>query len=915
VIVDLAPGTLIAALATLLAAPAFATAELRVVDPDSRPVAGARVETFVEGGPSPAFSVAGRPLASALTGPDGVAPVHVPAVDGVALIVDHPDYPPELLEGPAAHSASQIRLDAVEPWVGRIEPAEAGAEPEARLGTICAAGRFELRMGGRSREWRRCASVAADGGFRLAGLPGGPLEVEVLVPGFLRLARTVTSREGEGARLGLERGVLVTGRITDPRGRGVTGARVEADGAVPAEADAGGRFALAVRHLPAEILAGASGYRSATREVTATGPVELRLEPAEQIAGTLLGDPGETIREVEIWFRDVVAGSRNGGTARLPAVDGEFRLDLEAPGSYLLRFLVSGYRELVQGPVEVGPGRSVSLGAIQLSRGAGVRGVLADAAEGTPLAGVIVEALPVGGLGLGVLADGRGGEGVVSDSTGAFTLAGLDPGRYHVRWRRDGYGTVHRLLDLEGDGLLELGTMFLGGGIELFGVIRDPAGRARPELAVQLYDAANEVLVPMAETTSDAEGAYRLEPVGAGRYRMQVGGEHVLLAQEIEIAHGAAEQRLDLTAGGGRVRGRLTYRGVPVAGGRVTLTPAFSRTGRSGGIRVRSGDGELSFGRRRETAIGEVGEDGSFTLDDAPAGLAWLAYANLAGERRAVRSVAVPDRPGEELRIDLAGRPLEGRVVDPGTGLGVEARLFLYGVTGQPFANVASDPDGGFRFEDLEDGRYDLDVLAPGRVSTRLREVEVSGSTAPLAIELAAESGEEGRIEVVLRRVDGTVVTPVSGVPPLVFDEAGRRSTPFRVDGDRAFAVLPAGEYQVGWSDPLHGAGVARPVRVSPLRRPVIEELLTAGASVVVACPAQHCAGAPVELLTVHSPEGADLTPLLSGIRPALHFSDSGEVSIGRLSPGRYAFRLWVDGEQWESEETVGTGEVRVRLP
>ena len=116
---------------------------------------------------------------------------------------------------------------------------------------------------------------------------------------------------------------------------------------------------------------GASGFRDAAREATAAGPLELRLQPAEQIVAALLGEPGEPIPEVEIWFRDVAAGSRNGGTAKLPAVDGEFRLDLKAPGSYLLRLLVSGYRELVQGPVEVGPGRSVSLGAIQLSRGAG----------------------------------------------------------------------------------------------------------------------------------------------------------------------------------------------------------------------------------------------------------------------------------------------------------------------------------------------------------------------------------------------------------------------------------------------------------------------------------------------------------------------------------------------------------------
>lgn len=898
----------VAVLASLEGGSAIAADGLRVVDREGRPVAGARVVVFVEGGPTAAFAVAERPLDWAVTGDDGLARIRVPVLDGVAVIVDHADYGPVLLEGPRAHGAKEVRIESGEVLTGWIEIP--GAEPIAipEGAKVCARGRFHLRMGGESRQWNRCAAVAPDGVLTLTGLPEGPLAVEVLVPGQLRLHRTVESREN--LRFSINGGVPVAGLVADPHGRPVSGARIETEGAVPAETGSDGRFAVAVPRIPATLKVSAPGFREQIYAVKASGGVEIRLEPTERIVATLLGEPGYEISEVEVWFTDVTPGSRQAGRRTLETESGELRLDLPGPGRYLLRLLVHGYRGLVHPPVEVGPGQATALGAIQLSRGAGVHAVLLDAAEGTPLSGVMVDALPVGGIGMGMLQDGRGGEGEVSDETGDLTLAGLDLGRYHVRWRRDGYATIHRLVDLESQGLLELGTIYLDGGVVLHGKLSDRDGEARPGLAVCLFDAANEVLVPFAETTSDAEGEYRLEPVGAGRYRVQVAGERLLLAQEIEIASGPPEQRLDLQVGGVTLSGRLTYRGLPLSGGVVTLTPAFERRANVAPIKLRSGDEWLSFGRPPATVLTELGNDGSFTLEDVSPGLAWLATGG-AEQRRFLRSLMVPDRADAEVEIELEGHPLEGGVVDAATGLGLRAEVWLLTVTGVPFERTETAPDGAFRFDDLESGQYEIEARADGRLPTPRREVRVSDVGPPQVIELEP-SGRPGSLEVVFRRTDGTLARDV---PPVAIDSGGRRSPLRQIDGDRVVAELPAGEYGVAWSDPLHGAGVSAPVHVGPGRRPLVERLLTAGASVILACPAHRCANAPVEVLTVHSPDGTELTSMLSGIMPSLRFSAAGDLSIGRLSPGSYVFRLWVDGEQWERKADIGTGEIRVSLP
>lgn len=870
------------------------------------------MEVVVAQGRAAAGSIPAPPLAAGRTDAQGRVEAAIPALQGVVVVVDHPAFAPLLLRPDGGAPVSEITLVAGGRWSGAVEGPDSSDLPSG--GTVCTSGRFEVAVAGRSLGWSRCAEVAPDGGFRLEGLPDGALDVAVEVPGFLRLERTVEPAEADSLRI--RRGVPLGGRVTDPRGRGVAGARIHAEGAASVEADATGAFALSVLRLPVRVQADAIGYRRSTVPVTEAGELVLRLAPTEQVYGTLLGDPEDAVEEVRVWAQRLAEGAARGNQRTVESEDGEFRLDLPEPGRYSLTFFAPGYREVRYPDLEIGTGEARPLGVIALSRGAGVRGAVADAADGTPLAGVLVEALPVGPAVIQALL-GRGAVTAVSDAAGAFTLAGLDAGRYHLRWEREGYATVHRLVDLEGEGLVDLGPLFLDQGVTLQGRLIDRSDAARPGLEVRLFDPAAEVLQPWAEAVSDGDGRYRLEALVPGRYRVQVVDRNagpaprLLLAQEFELQGGEASRRLDLEVGGVAVRGRLTYGGAPVSGGTLNWTSALEPSARRGKITVRWGDAQLAYGMPASTLFAAVAKDGSFAVDDVAPGLWWLGYSDLDG-RRIARTVAVPDREEFELSLDLGGYPLEGRVVDASTRLGLPATVEVCDVTGRAVAVAAADSAGRFRIVDLAPGEYDLEARAEGYASARSFAVEASEDAPPRQI--ALEAGEPGRIEAVLRRGDGT---GVAGVPVTVYDRLGSllQSQPTLPSGSRVFEGLPAGEVFVAWADALAGAGATSRVRVSPRDPQVVEPELTTGASVVLACPAQRCAGAPAELIAVHSAENLELSPQLSGVSAGLRFSESADLSLGRLAPGRYLFRLWVDGERWRREVEIGHGEVRVLLP
>jgi hypothetical protein len=898
--------------AALVLAALSATAvlpQVRVVDEQGRPVAGARVEAFASPRGSDLVSRLMPPLLDLETDADGSLAVRLPRVDGTLLLIDHPGFSPWSRELAGGMVPEPIRLSAGGRWQSRV------LFPGRRLttGEICAVWRQALPGGLPERTFRRCAPLAADGDFVLAGLPHEAVTVEVDAAGYLPLSRTLVP--GAAAELRLRPGVLVRGTVLGPRRAPVEGARITSERAGAAVSGRDGRFELAVPALPTVLSVRAAGYRTEAFPAGAPRPgrpgLTLQLSPVEQLTGRLTDGAGRPLAAGELWSERLLADGRSEHDHRsLRTNDGDFRLDLPGPGRYRLRFGAAGHRPERLPEVAVEPGETCALGAVALRRGAVVQGTLVDRQSGAPLADADVELLPLGTQIVAALMDRRVAR-TTSTASGGFTLAGATAGRYELRVRRASLASAVRRVTLAGDETRDLGEIALDRGTLVHGRLTDRAGKPRPGLVIRLLDPDQSALAPLAEWTTDARGAFSGAALEPGRYRLQVLGARRLLSEEIDVPEGE-ELRLERTVGGVLLRGLVTRGGEPVAGGFLTLSEVLDPGEARGKVLLRlAGEARPEgWGLSQSALTADVTAAGTFELADAPAGLLWVSWLGDGGEVR-TRRLLVPDQEEAGVTVEVGGVALLGRVVDAESGDGIAAAVRVLDPSGKLLGEVRSDAEGGFAVPDLEPGRYAVQARAEGFAAAALQDVEVAAAAPPLR--LALEPGTPGGLRVVLRRVDGT---PAVGVPATLLDASGVmvRSLPTDGAGERTFDDVPAGVYFLVWTDAAAGTGISGPVRLDGKRQATLDTILPEGAGVELSCAAEACAGAAVDRVALFSPDGVDLSPYLSGVTPALRLSAAGRSSLGRVSPGRYLLRVWLRGSAFERTLTVGTDVVVATL-
>lgn len=908
------------AVALALLATASPLAALQVVDPEGRPLAAARVTVLAAPTASDALSRMQPPLAQALTDDAGEAAVAVPVLDGLLLIVDHAEHAPYVapLPGPTA----RVVLERGTTWSGRVSfPGE-----RLRGGRICAAWQTVLPAHA-PRRWQRCADVAADGTFTLPGLGRERLQVQIRGEGVLPLERSLLP--ATDAVLRLEAGVLLRGRVLGPGDDNpIAAAWVATPEKGWTTSGEDGRFEIAVRALPVSLACGAEGYQRTNVEidaveidaveVAATGaeqPIPIRLVPGAELVGKLVDEGGEAIGEAMAWIEEErTDGVRHTRQHQLATTAGDFHLDLAGPGRYNLRIGAQGHEDVQRPGLQIVDGESRDLGTLVLRRGAGVSGLVLDPASSEPLAGVGVELLPQGPPLLTALRNGRQAR-TVSDEDGRFALFGLEAGRYELRLRRDGHALLSRSLTVEQALETDAGTLWLGPGTPLLGTVVDRRDQPRAGLRIQLFDAEQATLVPLAERVTDTDGTFAGPALSAGRYRLQVHGSRLLLSQEIEIADGEEEHDLRLVAGGVRLRGRVTAGGEPVAGGVLSLSPALDPAAQRGKIRLqRSGvEGAGGYGLPQSDLHATVEADGTFEIDEALPGLMRATFVGLDGEE-AVRRLTIPDRAEAVADLEIGGITLAGTITDAGSALGLAADLRLLDDLGQTAAQARSDPEGAFTLAALAPGTYRLEARAEGYRCGVLERLELGPGEAE--VHLALEAGESGAITFQLRRADGS---PAGGIPTTLLSSGGTMagSVPTDALGRRTFDHLAAGDYVLIWSDPVAGVGAHGPVRVEP-GEPASHELrLSPGSTLELVCgAATPCEGTALDFLTLTAAQGVDLAPHLTGLSAVSRFSTAGHLSLGRLSPGTYRLRLWLAGREVERPLAVVAGTTaRVRLP
>ncbi len=875
---------------------------VRIVDRDAKAVSGA--EVIVTFGRASQPSALPPPEINGTSDRNGNLPFGIPAIQGTTLIIDHPAFAPEALDASERADGGDIRLDRGQSWRGRVVTrSDAG---ESLDGEICAYG----DIGGTGaittgHRWRRCANVER-GSFQIEGLPRGPVSIDLQIAGYLPRVESVDPFKTTTLRI--ERGLVLRGIVRDGRELPLAGAMVSA-GRSRATSDKEGRFFIALESLPAEVEVRMRGFRPWEASIKRLEEVPVRLDPASTISGVLLTADGGPLRDVTV---EIVRTRADGGHSTFwkpveIGKEGEFVIDVPDAGRYAIGLRARGYRQAHFSDLEIGYAVALPLGLISLQRGGGIHATVIDGTNGKGAAGALIEVVPAGALLLQLVGQYRRPV-FISGEDGQFAAAGYEIGRYLVSIHSGEFAAVHRLVDVERDEIVDLGTITLDRGVDLRGTVVASDPDAVRSVPVRLFDPGREVLVPLATTTTDEKGRFSFPRVSRDRYRIEVGAKRLLSAQEIVVRGTEPAQELTLHAGGVQIRGHVTRSGIPVPSGSLRLVSELDPARRSGKIVMNRGGESLVWGLERASLPASVDGNGSFVFNGAPVGLARLWYAGPSGETVS-RSVVLSDEPEQQIDVDLSGHLLEGRLIDGATGAGVSGTIRLFDADGRALTEITAAPDGTFRVAGLDGGAYLIDAEARGYVPAASKEVLVGNEMPPLVLEI--RPGEPGKVSVTLTRADGT---GVNGIPVTLFDVRGAlaKSLPTNDSGRRAFDDMAPGKYIGGWSDPLAGAGCSSAVEIDASHTPALSATLERGASVVLRCSDHQCAGAPIGLLEVYSGDGLEMSPLLSGITPAIRLSADGEVTIGRLAPGRYSVRLWVADRQWRKDVTVGSHDLTV---
>jgi len=392
--------------------------------------------------------------------------------------------------------------------------------------------------------------VDAQGSFRLDRLRGGTgRAVEVLGRSADRrhLGRSeVFLAEGEARtdhRLILQRSAMIRGRILDPQGRGVAGARVSAPKGTPPERTA------------QELLA----FRSS---MVAAPNVRLDLGGDRAMLNTRLLEAAMQ-DQLQLAHRSmVVAQQAQDGPVDTDA-EGRFEIVGLWPGRYRLQAEAEGFLAADPPPqVDFAQLGEEALRDVVLHRGAVVTGVVRG--EEGPLKGAHVFALQ----GANYRAD------VTTDDQGAYRVIGLPPGAYEMFSRTENYG----LLDQKDGFRFEIDQEYPGVDFVLLpggrvrGRVLDSSGAPVAKAAVSVRSRREGQVSRDAPTGED--GAYEVENLYDGEYAITVVAEGWLPYDPVplavrrgdRLAHDVVLRRAGLLAG--TVVGP---NGQPVAGALVVL--------------------------------------------------------------------------------------------------------------------------------------------------------------------------------------------------------------------------------------------------------------------------------------------------------------------------------------------------------
>ena len=780
------------------------------------------------------------------------------------------------------------------------------------------------------------AEAGPDGRFVLGPVPFGPLAVEAFAPGYaphsLETALDTRSRSADLGDVVLDTGLRIRGVVRTRDGTPIGGATVltyarseSATRPPTTVSDEDGTFALGglqPGNMPLHV--SAPGYAPLQQSVAAgADDLELVLDPGGTVIGSVVDAKGQPVDGATLFAQTEETGENRGhGFATADEGGGRFTLRDLRSGRYVIQARAPKHGEAAAQAV-VGAGRTTDVGAVRLRPGGTVRGTVVDAA-GEPVAGASVRVETGTPRALDSIAQ--------TDGRGAFEIAGVPPGQFHVAARHPAFapGRAPAEIESETDTVDVRVVLPRGGRVE--GVVRRRDGEpfAGGQVIVLAGPAPLGWNAGGSRVTVADDGSFALEHAPAGRARVLllmpatttgVPAHQSILQREVDVLDGETT-RLDITTREVLVSGRVTRAGGPAPGVTVILQPR-----RSGTVFGVAPLAATARGAGPQPLVGTTREDGRYELllfepgeyqatRRTPEGATGpLRAASQPADRPGFMHVEVPDVPAYSLDFVLGASPVSGIVIDADTGQPV-ARALVNFLGGGSFGRSETGADGRFSFE-VEPAEGRLLARAESYAETEERLAVGETGAQDLRIELRRGAMITGRIE------DGAG-RPRGDVPIRAQLEGAEASGPggfavslpdgrFRMTGLREGSYsLAAGTETVGFGQ-RHGvqAGTSDAViTIRPAARANVRVVDAAGAPVARAfVRVVTCGGSPIALPTASAPTDATGVATVALPEGACVLEARGEPGVGRTMVDARA------GAQVSIEIVLESPEPPVKLP
>lgn len=452
--------------------------------------------------------------------------------------------------------------------------------------------------------------------------------------------------------------------------------------------------------------------------------------------------------------------------------DGLFVIENVPPGRVELIVEAPGYVEKRLSGIEVEDGGTVDDLVVELSSGVRVTGTVRGP-EGGPLGGVTVsiesdEEDPIAQILPRLMAD------ATTDSSGQYVIAAATPGEVTISFRRDGYVTTRKSVELSGKESTVDATLRAGRTVR--GTVTTSSGAPIRGATVRAVSAAQSSGRSFAE--SDANGQFTIEGLADGRYSFIASHADYVMAEESDVDISTV-QTVNLVMGqGGTITGRIL-------GADPQTYSSITVMARSGG----------------SYATSSVSPDGAFRVEGVTPGTVNVsARMSQMFENRTTPSVSVEVTSGSQSSVDLeftGGASVSGTV----TRFGEPLRSGIVRFTPRDRSNAGSmsnlDNEGRYTIDGLSPGSYDVTVIDLQTFSPFSKTVDIRSDNETVDIDIRG-----GRIEGLV--TDATSSQPIDGASIVLertdAEQGGRFSRLGATTGSTGEFVIepvPEGSYRL----------------------------------------------------------------------------------------------------------------------